>query len=644
LHYPFLRVFLCSQIEVNMSYIQVEQVSKSFGERILFEDISFSLEKGDKTALIAKNGTGKSTLLKMVCAQETCDTGQIVMSKDVRMRYLPQEPEFNPNLSVIDAVLEQCEPYREVISTYQNALDSGEEQAINDAITAMDAQQAWDMDSRLRQLLGNLDLHRTNQLVKELSGGERKRLAIATTFIDEPDFVILDEPTNHLDLQSIEWLEQYLSKSQVTLLMVTHDRYFLDRVCNQIIELDQKQMFAYAGNFDYFLDKRVERIETQRMQAEKAKSKLKQEQEWANRMPKARGTKAKYRLDGVEKLKDASRIQQDDELKIKTASQRLGKKVINLHHITKHYEGLKLINDFSYNFLKGEKVGIVGPNGAGKSTLLNIIANKIEPDNGDIEIGETISMAFYEQGGLEFDDQKLVIEVARDIAEVVVLGNGQTLAVERFLNQFLFPNEMHYQRVEKLSGGEKRRLYLLTVLMKNPNFLILDEPTNDLDIMTLNVLEEYLEAFQGTVIIVSHDRYFMDRIVDHIFVYKGNGEIKDFPGNYSQLREAQQLEEKKAKNLEKKAINKTEKPKQTKKKLSYKEERELEALDAELEKLNELKTTLEADLENPNSDPESITEKSKEYQSVLDQLEEKEMRWLELTELKEELENLKSKK
>lgn len=627
-----------------MSYIQVEQVSKSFGERTLFEDISFSMEKGDKTALIAKNGTGKTTLLKMFSGKETCDTGQIVMSKDVQMRYLPQEPEFNPDLSVMDAVLEQCEPYRDVISHYQKALDSGEDQAINDAITAMDAQQAWDMDSRLRQILGNLDLHRTNQLVRELSGGERKRLAIATTFIDEPDFVILDEPTNHLDLQSIEWLEQYLSKSQVTLLMVTHDRYFLDRVCNQIIELDQKQMFSYAGNFDYFLDKRVERIETHRMQAEKAKSKLKQEQEWANRMPKARGTKAKFRMDGVDKLKEASRIQKEDELKIKTASQRLGKKVINLHHITKHYENLQLINNFSYNFLKGEKVGIVGPNGAGKSTLLNIIANKIVPDNGDVEVGETISMAFYEQKGLNFDDQKLVIDIARDVAEVVVLGNGQTLAVERFLNQFLFPNETHYQRVEKLSGGEKRRLYLLTVLMKNPNFLILDEPTNDLDIMTLNVLEEYLEAFQGTVIIVSHDRYFMDRIVDHIFVYKGNGEIKDFPGNYSQLRETQLQEEKKTKITEKKNTTKTEKPKQPKQKLSYKEERELESLEKELENLNIQKTELETELENPNTDAAGLTEKSEQYQSILNALEDKEMRWLELVELKEDFEKQNKKK
>jgi ATP-binding cassette subfamily F protein uup len=624
-----------------MSYIQVEKVSKSFGERVLFENISFSLEKGNKTALIAKNGTGKTTLLKMIAGIETCDDGQIIMSKDVQVRYLSQEPEFNENLSVLNAVLEQCEPYKEVITNYQKALDSGEELAINNAISEMDAQQAWDMDSRLRQILGSLDLHQTNQPVKQLSGGERKRLAIATTFIDEPDFVILDEPTNHLDLQSIEWLEQYLSKSQITLLMVTHDRYFLDRVCDHILELDQQQMYGYKGNFDYFLDKRVERIETQRLQAEKAKSKLKTEQEWANRMPKARTTKAKFRIDGVDKLKEASRIQQEEELKIKTASQRLGKKVLNLHHITKHYEGLKLINDFSYNFLKGEKIGIVGPNGAGKSTLLNIISGQIQPDHGEIEVGETISMSFYEQKGLEFDDQKLVIEVARDVAEVVVLGNGQTLAVERFLNQFLFPNEMHYQRVEKLSGGEKRRLYLLTILMQNPNFLILDEPTNDLDIMTLNVLEEYLEAFEGTVIIVSHDRYFMDRIVDHIFEYQGNGLIKDFPGNYSQLREAQLKTEKTAKNTDKKSAPKQEKPKQAKQKLSYKEQRELESLDEELEKLNQLKARLEAELENPKADATVITEKSEEYQSVLDELEEKEMRWLELTELQEELEKQK---
>lgn len=621
-----------------MSFIQVEEVGKAFGERVLFEQISFALEKGDKTALIAKNGTGKTTLLRMIAGLETCDTGKVVMEKGIRVSFLPQEPVFNTKLTLLDAVLEQCAQNREVIRSYEMALQSGDENAINQAIAQMDANNAWDLETRLRQILGNLGLENFSKKVELLSGGERKRLSIAAAFIDQPDFIILDEPTNHLDLKSIEWLEQHLKSANTTILMVTHDRYFLDTVCNRILELDQETIYNYNGNFDYFLEKRKERYETQNQQADKAKSKLKSEMEWANRMPKARGTKAKYRLEGVDKLKDAAHQSKEEEINIRSASRRQGKKVINLHTISKGFDGKQLIKDFSYDFQRGEHVGIVGENGTGKTTLLNMIAGMIEPDKGELEYGETIKIAYYRQSGLQFDDDKRVIDIAREVAEVVYLGNGQTLAVERFLNQFLFPNEMHYQRVQKLSGGEKRRLYLLTVLMTNPNFLILDEPTNDLDIMTLGVLEEYLEAFTGSVLIVSHDRYFMDRIVDHLFVFQGNGQIKDFPGNYSQLRAAEQKDEKKQQQTAKKEKSKANEKPKVKKKLSYKEEKELAQLDQELTTLNKEKANIETELETPEADPNKITEISTKFDLINQQIEEKELRWLELMELKEELE------
>jgi ATP-binding cassette subfamily F protein uup len=619
-----------------MSYIQIEQVSKSFSERQLFSDVTFSIEKGQKAALIAKNGTGKTTLLRIIAGDEVSDDGNVVMENGVQMRYLPQEPAFNENDAVLDAVLANTRVHKEVITQYENAIRSNDENAINNAIASMDAANAWDLETRLRQLLGNLDLHDLHRKVGTLSGGERKRLSIAAAFIDEPQFVLLDEPTNHLDLKSIEWLEQYLSKSKITMLMVTHDRYFLDRICNTIIEMDQGQIFQYQGNYSYFVAKRAERHEMQEMQTEKAQSKLKQELEWANRMPKARTTKAKFRLDGVENLKDAARKTTEDALDIQAVSQRLGKKVINVHHISKSFDNKPLLTDFSYQFLKGEKVGIVVENGAGKSTLLNIVAGRLEPDSGEVEIGETVKLSYYEQRGIEFDESLKVIEVARNVAEVVEMGNGQTLPVERFLNRFLFPNEMHYQKVAKLSGGEKRRLYLATVLMVKPNFLIFDEPTNDLDIMTLEVLEDYLAAFQGTVIIVSHDRYFMDRIVDHIFEFQGNGAVKDFPGNYTQLRSAQQerVKEQRA-NSERNAPPKTRTRAKTK--LSYAEQKELETIEQELDALSQEKQQVEAQLAAPDKASDELVKLSERFEQINNELEIKEMRWLELSELKDQL-------
>lgn len=621
-----------------MSYIQIEKLGKSFSERQLFTDVSFSIEKGQKVALIAKNGTGKTTLLKIIAGLENCEEGAVVMENGINLRYLPQEPEFNNYHSVIEAVLSNSHEHKHIIANYRKALESGDENEINEAINKMDAANAWDLETRLGQILGNLDLYDLNQKVGTLSGGERKRLSIATTFIDDPDFVILDEPTNHLDLKSIEWLEQHLAKSRKTILMVTHDRYFLDRVCSTIIEIDQGKIFQYQGNFSYFLEKRIERYEIQETITNKAQTKLKQETEWANRMPKARTTKAKYRLDAVDGLRDAARVTKDDKLNIQAASKRLGKKLINIVKIKKQFDNKPLINEFSYQFVKGEKVGIVGENGVGKTTLLNIITNKLKPDSGEIEVGETIHLAHYEQKGMNFDETLRVIDVAREVAEVVDTGGGQPLPIERFLNRFLFPNEMHYQQVSKLSGGEKRRLYLATVLMTNPNFIILDEPTNDLDIMTLEVLEDYLEAFQGTVLIVSHDRFFMDRIVDHIFEFQGNGVIKDFPGNYTQLRSLQ-AERKKSEQLAEKAKTESKTKVRAKAKLSYAEQKELDLLESELEQLNSQKIELENALANPQGSANELVKMSEEFQTINKTIETKELRWFELCELKEQLEN-----
>lgn len=620
-----------------MSYIQIEKVGKSFSERQLFADVSFSIEKGQKVALIAKNGTGKTTLLRMIAGLESCETGAVVMEKGVTLAYLPQEPVFDGKQTVIEAVLHNSTEHRSIITEYRKALELNDAQMLSEAMNKMDASGAWDLETRLSQILGNLDLYNLNQTVGTLSGGEKKRLAIATAFIDAPDFIILDEPTNHLDLKSIEWLEQHLSKSKQTILMVTHDRYFLDRVCSVIVEIDQGKVYQYQGNFSYFLDKRAERIEVAETAADKAQSKLKQETEWASRMPKARTTKAKYRLDAIDELRDAARVTKDDALEINTMGKRLGKKLINLIGVSHQFGDKKLVDNFSYQFLRGEKVGIVGENGIGKTTFINIVAGRLKPNRGEVEVGETIHMAYYEQNGIAFDETLRVIDVARDVAEVVETGGAKPLPVERFLNRFLFPNEMHYQLISKLSGGEKRRLYLATILMTNPNFLILDEPTNDLDIMTLGVLENYLDAFQGTVLIVSHDRFFMDRIVDHIFEFKGDGQIKDFPGNYSQLRSDQAA---RAKSVEANAKPKDggSIKKRAKTKLSFHEQKELDGLELEIENLNAQKSMVEQQLANPTGNPDELTSLSIQFESICAGIEEKEMRWLELTELKEQLE------
>lgn len=620
-----------------MSYIQIEKVGKSFNERQLFSDVSFSIEKGQKMALIAKNGTGKTTLLRMIAGLESCENGAVVMEKGITMSYLPQEPVFDGQQTVIDAVLHNSEQHRAIITEYRKSLELNDADRLSNAMNKMDASGAWDLEIRLSQILGNLDLYNLNQVVHTLSGGEKKRLALATAFIDEPDFIILDEPTNHLDLKSIEWLEQHLSKSRQTILMVTHDRYFLDRVCSVIIEMDQGNIYQYQGNFSYFLDKRAERLTVTENVAEKAQSKLKQETEWANRMPKARTTKAKYRLDAIDDLRNAAYVAKEETLEIQSVGKRLGKKIINLNGISHRFGDKKMIDNFSYQFLRGEKVGMVGENGIGKSTFLNVVAGRLHPDQGEVEVGETIHLAYYEQDGISFNEDLRVIDVARDVAEVVETAGTKPLPVERFLNRFLFPNEMHYQLISKLSGGEKRRLYLATILMTNPNFLILDEPTNDLDIMTLAVLESYLESFQGTVLIVSHDRFFMDRIVDHIFDFKGDGEIKDFPGNYSQLR-TYQIAKSKGKDVSANAKESFASKKRTKTKLSFQEQKELDGLEKEIENLSLQKTELEQKLGLPTKNSDELMKLSVQFESINDTIAAKEMRWLELTELKEQLE------
>lgn len=617
-----------------ISYIQVENLKKSFGDLVLFENISFGISKDQKIALIAKNGTGKTTLLNIIAGLDSSDEGKITFRRDIRLGFLQQNPPLNEKNTVFEEIYKSSNNVIDTVKAYNSAIESENKDDLQRAMEDMDRLNAWDYEVKIKQILTRLKIDKFDRKIATLSGGEKKRVALANILIDEPDVLILDEPTNHLDVEMIEWLEMYLKNTKITLFMVTHDRYFLDRVCNEIIEMDQSQIFQYNGNYSYFLRKRAERIHSKELEVGKAKNLLRKEEEWMRRMPKARGTKAKYRKDNYYNLKDvASQKRTENKLEINVQGHRLGKKIIDIEKINKSFGDLKLLNDFSYKFAKNEKIGIVGKNGAGKSTFLNLITNKIEADSGSIEVGETVVFGYYTQQGIKFDDNQRVIDVAKEIADVVSLGDGREMSVKEFLNYFLFPYDMHYNRVEKLSGGERRRLYLMTVLMKKPNFLILDEPTNDLDIMTLGVLESYLATFGGCVIVVSHDRFFMDQVVDHLFVFKGNGEIKDFPGNYSQYRESITALEK---DESKKALKpKKEKPKNTdqaKKKLSYKEKCEYELLEKEIEELENEKSLLETEISSGELKSDDLNEKSARIGKIIKLLDMKSDRWLELGE------------
>lgn len=619
-----------------VSYLQVEGLSKAFGVDVLFEDLTFGVAEGEKIGLIAKNGTGKSTLLDILAGIASQDSGTVIYRNNLRVGYLPQLPDLGGAHTVLDACLHGDDPRSAAIHDYEEALRTGDNEAMTTAIQAMDASVAWDYEERFKQILTQLKITDYNQPVKELSGGQVKRVALARLLIDEPQMLILDEPTNHLDIDMIEWLENYLQRSRVTLLMVTHDRYFLDNICNRILEMDQHSIFSYSGNYNYYLEKRAERIEAQNAQVERARNLLRTELDWMRRQPQARAHKAQYRIDAFYDLQERAQQRRDDaEVELNVKSAYIGKKIFTAHHVSKRFGDKVVLDDFNYTFARYEKLGIVGDNGVGKTTFIKLLLDIVKPDSGYFEIGETVKFAHYSQEGMHFDEGKRVIDAVRDVAEYIYFDEKHHYTAMAWLNHFLFTPQDQQKFIAKLSGGERRRLYLALVLMTKPNFLILDEPTNDLDISTLEILEEYLTQFNGCVIIVSHDRFFMDRTVDHTFVFTGNGHIKDFPGNYSEYRAWKQRHEQEAAQLAKE--QEIAKPKENtwanrsdQKKLTYKEQRELEQLNADLEALNKEKAELDA-LFASGETLDDVATKAARYQVVKDLLDEKEMRWLELS-------------
>ena len=620
-------------------YLQVDNLTKSFGDLVLFEDISFGIAEGQRIGLIAKNGTGKTTLLNILSAKESYDSGSIVFRRDLKVAYLEQDPHYPDDITVLEACFRSGTEVTEVIAEYERVMASGNHDKLDDILQRMDMLKAWDYEQRAKQILSQLKINNFDQKISQLSGGQLKRVALANVLITEPELIILDEPTNHLDLDMTEWLEEYLQRSRLSLLMVTHDRYFLDRVCSEIIEIDQKQIFQYKGNYSYFLEKREERMNSQNSEIDRANNLLRKELEWMRRQPQARGTKAKSRIDAFYDLEKKAQQQRDaGNVRLEMKGSYIGNKIFEAKHIYKAFGDLKILEDFNYVFARYEKMGIVGNNGTGKSTFIKMLMGEVTPDKGEFDIGETVNFGYYSQDGLKFNEEMKVIDVVQDIAEVIDLGNGNRLTASQFLQHFLFSPEKQHNFVYKLSGGEKRRLYLCTVLIKNPNFLVLDEPTNDLDIMTLNILEEYLQSFKGCVIVVSHDRYFMDKVVDHLLAFSGNEKIKDFPGNYTQYREWKEVQELIAKEAESTAKAKDEKPKQEtkkteeKKKLSYKEKREFEELDALIPKLETEKTQLETDMSSGTLSNDELLAKSARISELIDEIDEKTLRWMELSE------------
>ena len=624
------------------SFLQVENISKSYGDKTLFSNISFNINEGDKIALIAPNGTGKSSLLKILAGLDSSDRGgEIKFMRDIKVAFLDQSIDFNPQNTLFDEVYSRLGETYNVIRRYEQAIASGDERKIEQAMAAMDAVDGWSAEQRIKQVLSEMKLTRLDQPMGQLSGGEAKRAAIALMLLQEADFLIMDEPTNHLDIDVIEYLENYLQKARCTLLMVTHDRYFLDRVCNTIYELDRGELFAYRGNYADFLEKREERYTNMQANIDKARNLLRRELEWIRATPQARTGKARYRINAFYDLKDKASVSlARKDMTIDVATSRLGGKIIDCEDLTLRFGERTMLDEFSYKFTRGEKVGIVGKNGAGKSTFLNLMTGDLQPDSGKIERGETLRIGYYRQSGISFKPGQTVFDIVRDIAETVEAADGHSVAATTMLNRFLFPPETHNKRVEILSGGEQRRLYLLTVLMRNPNLLILDEPTNDLDILTLNVLEEYLMAFKGSLLIVSHDRYFLDKTVDHLFIFREGGAVKDFVGQYSEYREYIKEQEADEARQAKAAAEKAQKSKPqpttsapARKKLSYKEQRELEELEAMLPQLEQEKADLEAKLSSGTLAHEELTATAARIGEIIDLIAEKEMRWLELSEI-----------
>ncbi|MFT5231134.1 MAG: ATP-binding cassette subfamily F protein uup [Patiriisocius sp.] len=618
----------------SVNFLSVENIAKSYGERILFNGISFGINEGQKIGFVAKNGTGKTSLLNILSGADSPDEGNVVFRKNLTVAFLSQEPNLNPVLTIEQTILDADNPILGVIARYEKAiLHPDDTDAYQAAFDAMDANNAWDFETKYKQILSKLKLDDLSQKISNLSGGQKKRIALANALLTKPDLLVMDEPTNHLDLEMIEWLEELFAKENFTLFMVTHDRYFLERVCNEIVELDEGKLYSYKGNYSYYLEKRESRIEAETTETGKAKQLYKKELDWMRRQPKARTTKSKSRIDDFGEIKArAHQRRNDNTMELELNMERLGTKVVELHKISKSFGDIELFTQFEYNFIKGERVGIIGKNGTGKSTFLNIMTGKLQPDGGKVVIGDTVKFGYYTQKGIEIKQGQKVIDVVREYGDFIPLKKGRMISASQLLERFMFEGKKQYDFVDKLSGGERKRLYLCTVLIQNPNFLILDEPTNDLDIVTLNVLESFLLDFPGCLIVVSHDRYFMDKIVDHLFVFKGQGEIQDFPGNYSDFRtyEDSQPSEKA---LEAPSENKKNWKNQGEKaKLSYKDQKEYNRLEKDIPKLEREKEALQAKFATENWVGDEINKQSIKLQEIIDKLEDKEMRWFELSE------------
>ena len=616
-------------------YLQVENLTKSFGDLVLFNGISFGIAEGQRIGLIAKNGSGKTTLLNILAGKEGYDEGKITFRRDLRVGYLEQSPKYPEELTVLEACFYHGNSTVELIKEYERCMETPGNPGMDELLVRMEHEKAWDYERRAKQILSQLKIRDFSQKIGHLSGGQLKRVALANILITEPDLLILDEPTNHLDLDMTEWLEEYLNRGSLSLLMVTHDRYFLDRVCSEIIEIDNRQLYSYKGNYSYYLEKRQERIEATNAEIARANNLYRTELEWMRRMPQARGHKARYREEAFYELeKVAKQRTYDANVKLDVKASYIGSKIFEADHLCKRFGDLKILDDFSYIFARYEKMGIVGNNGTGKSTFIKILMGLEKPDSGTLDIGETVRFGYYSQEGLQFNEQMKVIDVITDIAEVIELGNGKRLTASQFLQHFLFTPETQHSYVYKLSGGERRRLYLCTVLMRNPNFLVLDEPTNDLDIVTLQVLEEYLQNFKGCVIVVSHDRYFMDKVVDHLLVFKGQSDIRDFPGNYSDYRDWKLAKAEHEKEAAKPKEEKTQRVRlNDKRRMTFKERKEFEQLEKEIAALEEEKKQIEEALCSGTLSVDELTEKSKRLPLLNDELDEKTMRWLELSEI-----------
>jgi len=622
-----------------MNLLSVENIGKSFGERVILHDISFGINKDQKIAFIAKNGTGKTTLLNIIAGKDSADEGQIVFRKGLKIAYLSQKMELNMDITVEQSIYSTDNPILKIIENYEKALEKMDDtDAYQKAFEAMEHHQAWDFETQYKQILHKLRLENLQQKVGELSGGQQKRLGLATCLLMNPDLLILDEPTNHLDLEMIEWLEDYLSKTKLTLFMVTHDRYFLERVCSEIVELDEGCIYKYTGNYSYFLEKKEARLAIEQATVDKAKNLYVKELDWMRRMPKARTTKAKSRIDAFYVTEETAKSRRKNhQVQLEINMERLGSKIIELHKVSKSFENALILQGFDYNFQRGERLGIIGKNGSGKSTILNLITGKLKPDHGKIVVGETVKIGYYTQDGIIIKSGQKVIDVIREFGEYIPLTNGRTLSAGNLLEKFLFDRKQQFDFVEKLSGGELKRLFLCTILIQNPNFLILDEPTNDLDIVTLNVLEDFLLDFPGTLVVVSHDRYFMDKIVDHLFVLE-NGNIKDFPGSYSDHRVYQDLLQEENENLGQEEdsnindVNSKKKDKSDKKiTLSYLEKKEYEQIEKDIIQLNNEKSKIETDFVEAKIPENKIYDMGKKLENVINQIKSKEERWLELS-------------